>query len=101
METRPPDPGQEILQEVFRVIRQRQKDLPPDSYVARLTTRGLDRILQKIGEEATEVVLAGKNKKPEAIIYEMADLWFHCLVALGYLEIAPDQVFSELAQRRH
>ena len=96
----PTPAGPEILEELYRVIRQRQQDLPENSYVARLTRRGLDRVLQKIGEEATEVILAAKNKNQADTIYELADLWFHCLVALGYLEMPPQLVFAELAQRR-
>ncbi|HHW92405.1 MAG TPA: bifunctional phosphoribosyl-AMP cyclohydrolase/phosphoribosyl-ATP diphosphatase HisIE [Firmicutes bacterium] len=98
-ETLPP-PGPEILAEVYQVIRQRQQDLPDNSYVTRLTRQGLDRILQKIGEEATEVVLAAKNQKQADTIYEMADLWFHCLLALGYLEMPPELVYAELQKRR-
>ena len=82
------------------MIRQRQEELPENSYVARLTRQGLDRVLQKIGEEAVEVVLAAKNKNQADTIYEMADLWFHCLLALGYLELPPELVFAELGNRR-
>ncbi|MGB3960066.1 MAG: bifunctional phosphoribosyl-AMP cyclohydrolase/phosphoribosyl-ATP diphosphatase HisIE [bacterium] len=96
----PPPVGPEILAEVYRVIRQRQEELPENSYVARLTRQGLDRVLQKIGEEAVEVVLAAKNKNHADTIYEMADLWFHCLLALGYLELPPELVFAELGNRR-
>jgi phosphoribosyl-ATP pyrophosphohydrolase/phosphoribosyl-AMP cyclohydrolase len=98
-ETLPP-PGPEILDQVYQVIRQRQQELPENSYVARLTRQGLDRVLQKIGEEATEVVLAAKNRDQAATIYEMADLWFHCLLALSHLGIPPRAVFAELNQRR-
>lgn len=95
-----PAAGPEILEEVYRVIRQRQRDLPPESYVARLSQQGLDRVLQKVGEEATEVILAAKNRDEAAVRMEMADLWFHCLLALGYLDIPPAVVYQELAERR-
>ena len=76
---------------------------PDSSYVARLLHRGPDAFLKKIGEEATEVVMAAKDADhgadPTHIVAEVADLWFHCLVALAHYGLGPDQVLAELARR--
>lgn len=73
------------------------------SYVARLLQKGPDAFLKKIGEEATEVVMAAKDADHGAdkakIVNEMADLWFHCLVALGHYELSPADVLAELSRR--
>lgn len=73
--------------------------MPVGSYVALLFTKGEDKIIQKVGEEATEVVIAAKNKDKKEIIYEMADLWFHSLVLLAALDIKPEEVLKELDSR--
>jgi phosphoribosyl-ATP pyrophosphohydrolase len=76
---------------------------PDSSYVARLLHRGPDAFLKKIGEEATEVVMAAKDADhgadPTRIVAEVADLWFHCLVALAHYGLGPDQVLAELSRR--
>src|SRR5690606_41815493 len=72
---------------------------PSSSYVAKLLSRGPDAFLKKIGEEATEVVLAAKDGQADKIIYETADLWFHCLVMLEYYGVQPRQILDELARR--
>jgi len=76
---------------------------PDSSYVARLLHRGPDAFLKKIGEEATEVVMAAKDADhgadPTRIVAEVADLWFHCLVALAHYGLGPEQVLAELARR--
>ncbi|VCU72625.1 Phosphoribosyl-ATP pyrophosphatase [Pigmentiphaga humi] len=72
---------------------------PDKSYVAKLLAKGPDAFLKKIGEEATETVLAAKDGVAEKIIYETADLWFHCLVMLEYYGLRPEQVIAELARR--
>ena len=72
---------------------------PEKSYVARLLSKGTDAILKKVGEEATEVVMAGKDADRDKIVGEMADLWFHCLVALDHFGLQPDDVLTELARR--
>ena len=69
------------------------------SYSARLLAQGPDAFLKKIGEEATEVVMASKDGLPDRIVSEMADLWFHCLVALTYHRLRPEDVLDELARR--
>lgn len=72
---------------------------PTTSYVAKLFSKGPDAALKKIGEEATELVMAAKDQQPERIVSEMADLWFHCLVVLTENGLRPEQVLSELARR--
>ncbi|HLV28301.1 MAG TPA: phosphoribosyl-ATP diphosphatase [Burkholderiaceae bacterium] len=72
---------------------------PQASYVAKLYQRGPDAFLKKIGEEATELVMAAKDGDPERIVAETADLWFHSLVALAYYGIRPEQVLNELQRR--
>lgn len=72
---------------------------PTSSYVAKLLARGPDAFLKKIGEEATEVVLAAKDGEAEKILFETADLWFHCLVMLEYYGLHPQQVLAELVRR--
>lgn len=72
---------------------------PTSSYVAKLYHKGEDSFLKKIGEEATELVMACKDKQKERIIAETADLWFHSMVALSYYGVRPEQVIAELARR--
>ncbi len=76
---------------------------PDTSYVARLLHRGPDAFLKKIGEEATETVMAAKDLThggdPQQLVNEMADLWFHCMVALAYYNLGPSDVVEELARR--
>lgn len=72
---------------------------PSESYVSKLYQRGPDAFLKKIGEEATELVMAAKDQAPDRIIAETADLWFHSLVTLAYYGIRPEQVLDELARR--
>lgn len=72
---------------------------PSASYTAKLLARGPDAFLKKIGEEATELVMAAKDNTPDRIVAETADLWFHCLVALAHYGLRPEQVLAELARR--
>jgi len=72
---------------------------PEASYSAKLLARGPDAFLKKIGEEATELVMAAKDNAPERIISETADLWFHSLVALTHYNLRPEDVLRELARR--
>ena len=72
---------------------------PQSSYTAKLLARGPNAFLKKIGEEATELVMAAKDGDREQIIYETADLWFHCLVALTHYDLRPEDVLAELARR--
>jgi phosphoribosyl-ATP pyrophosphohydrolase len=88
-----------VLQAVARTIESRKNVDPQGSYVASLFARGDDLILKKIGEEATETVMAGKDGDPERITHEVADLWFHCLVLLSRYGLGPDDVLAELDRR--
>ena len=72
---------------------------PDKSYVARLFSKGTDAILKKVGEEATETVMACKDGQPEKIVYEVADLWFHSMIALAHFGLEPADVLAELARR--
>ncbi len=89
----------EVLPRLAALIRARQGGDPNTSYVARLFARGEDAILKKIGEEATETVLAAKDGVPERIVAECADLWFHCLVMLAAYGLGPEDVLAELSRR--
>jgi len=89
----------EILRQLAEVLEQRKQAAPDSSYVASLYAKGLDSILKKIGEEATETVIAAKGGDADQLVYEMADLWFHSLVLLAHQGLGPDQVLSELERR--
>lgn len=89
----------DTLNQLTAILEQRKNADPASSYVARLYHDGIDAIRQKIGEEATEVVIATGGQDADAIVHEMADLWFHCLVALVHQGIAPQRVMTELARR--
>lgn len=88
-----------ILDRVYAVILDRKANPRPDSYVCRLLDKGEDKILQKVGEEAVETILAAKSGDEDALVYELADLAFHCLVLLGARGIPPDRVARELERR--
>ncbi len=89
----------EILTRLADVLESRKQSDAEASYVASLYQKGLDAILKKIGEEATETVMAAKDGVPERIVSETADLWFHSLVLLAHMELRPEQVLAELARR--
>jgi len=89
----------DILMALAEVLEARKQAAPDTSYVARLYAQGLDTILKKIGEEAAETIIAAKDGKPDQIIYETADLWFHCLVMLAQQGLGPEAVLAELARR--
>ncbi|MFM9886876.1 MAG: phosphoribosyl-ATP diphosphatase [Burkholderiales bacterium] len=88
-----------MLERLADVIESRRDADPDKSYVARLLRRGEDQILKKIGEEATEVVMAGKDGEAARIVAETADLWFHCLIMLAHYGLRPQAVLDELARR--
>lgn len=91
--------GEGVLERLAEVLEERKGADPETSYVARLYSKGLDAILKKIGEEATETVMAAKDGVPERIVSEVADLWFHSLVLLSQQGIAPAAVLGELDRR--
>ncbi len=90
---------QDILAEIHQTLVDRLDAEPGSSYVASLYDKGLDAILKKIGEEATETVMAAKDGVAEKIVYEVADLWFHTMVLLAQQGLDPNQVVNELARR--
>jgi phosphoribosyl-ATP pyrophosphohydrolase len=89
----------DILERLERAIAERRGADPSASYVAALNARGGDAILKKIGEEATEAVIASKSGAREAIVHETADLWFHCMVMLAWHGIPVADVLAELERR--
>jgi len=89
----------DILVQLADVLEERKQAEPESSYVAKLYDKGLDAILKKIGEEATETVMAAKDGDKDKIIYETADLWFHTMVLLAQQDLKPDDVLNELARR--
>ena len=88
-----------ILERLESVIAERRSADAGSSYVASLNAKGLDAILKKIGEEATEAVIAAKSGARDAIIHETADLWFHCLVMLAWHGVPVADVLRELERR--
>ncbi len=88
-----------VLKQLAEVLEGRKQASPEESYVAKLYHKGLDAILKKVGEEATEVVMAAKDGEKDKIVYEVADLWFHTLVLLAQQGLHPSDVLAELARR--
>ncbi|MBL8325165.1 MAG: phosphoribosyl-ATP diphosphatase [Rubrivivax sp.] len=98
----PPPSGDDTLARLAAVIESRKASAggnPETSYVARLFHKGLDAILKKVGEEATEVVMAAKDGDRERLVAETADLWFHSMIALAQLGAQPADVLAELSRR--
>lgn len=89
----------DILQQLAEILEARKGADPESSYVAKLYGKGLDAILKKVGEEATETILAAKDGDKDHLVYETADLWFHTLVMLAQQGLGPDAVLQELARR--
>jgi phosphoribosyl-ATP pyrophosphohydrolase len=89
----------DILARLAAVIDARRGGDPDKSYVARLFAKGTDAILKKIGEEATEVVMAAKDGSRERVVAEVADLWFHTMIALAQFGLKPADVLAELERR--
>jgi len=89
----------DILDAVYHVIQERRQNPGEKSYVASLFAKGLDKILGKIGEEATETAVAGKGGDRDEVVYEVADLFFHTLVLLGYYDLPPERIYAELRRR--
>jgi phosphoribosyl-ATP pyrophosphohydrolase len=89
----------DLLARLAEVLEARKGADPDSSYVARLYDKGLDAILKKIGEEATETVMAAKDGEGDKLVYEIADLWFHSLVLLAHQGLKPQDVLDELDRR--
>ena len=92
-------PRSDILERLEALIAARRGADPSTSYVAKLNAKGLDAILKKVGEEATETVIAAKSGERQALVNETADLWFHCLVMLAWHGVALADVLAELERR--
>ncbi len=93
------DTGNDILARLAQILEDRKGADPSSSYVAGLYAKGLDSILKKIGEEATETVIAAKSGDNRQVVYETADLWFHTLVLLAHQGLKPEDVLQELQRR--
>ncbi len=89
----------DILQAIYQVIQERRANPAEGSYTASLMAKGIDKVLKKVGEEAAELIIAGKGGKREEIVYESADLIFHTLVLLGFYDIDPEEIYAELRRR--
>jgi phosphoribosyl-ATP pyrophosphohydrolase len=90
---------QDILQRLTETLEARKQASPESSYAAKLFSKGEDAILKKIGEETTEVILASKTGDKTHLVYETADLWFHCMVLLAQHGLSAADVLNELARR--
>ena len=92
-----------ILKKLAEVLEQRKQSSADDSYVASLHQKGLNKILEKVGEESVETILAARDSEQTGdnskVVYETADLWFHSLVMLSHLDIEVDEVLEELERR--
>jgi len=91
--------SQDVLAEIHQTLISRLDADASSSYVASLYNKGLDAILKKVGEEATETVMAAKDGDTDKIVYEVADLWFHTMVLLAQQGLEPQQIIDELARR--
>ena len=89
-----------VLNELYNVIQDRRLNPVEGSYTNYLFEKGQDKILKKVGEEAVETVIASKNNSKKEVLYEMGDLWYHCLVLLAYHKLSPDELLGELMSRR-
>ena len=89
----------DVLKRLEDALQQRKQEDPNHSYVASLYDKGLDAVLKKIGEEATETIIAAKSGNKNQIVYETADLWFHTLVMLAQQNLSVDDVLKELERR--
>lgn len=88
------------FQDLFSIIKNRRNERPENSYTSSLFKQGEDRIVQKVGEEAVELIIAAKGKSQQRIIEEMADLYFMSLVLLAYKNIELNEVINELERRK-
>lgn len=87
------------IDELYNIINDRRKKLPEGSYIASLFKGGKDRIIQKVGEETVEVIIAAKNSDKNRAIEEIADLWFHLLILMNNQDIKPSDILNELEKR--
>ncbi len=87
------------LEGLYELLLQRKKEMPQGSYTTYLFEKGLDKILKKVGEECTEVIIGGKAEDKKETIYEIADLTYHVLVLMAQMGITVEEVKEELASR--
>jgi phosphoribosyl-ATP pyrophosphohydrolase/phosphoribosyl-AMP cyclohydrolase len=97
---RPGAEGPGVLFELIDVIRERQRTMPENSYTSYLFSKGLDKILKKVGEESAEVIIAAKNRDKSEVVYEVADLIYHLLVLMVEQGVDLSDIFAELKSRR-
>jgi len=90
----------DFLEQLFKVIEERKITKPEGSYTTELFSSGINRISQKVGEEAVESVIASVSGNKKELVYEMSDLWYHCLVLLSAHDLSPEDLIIEL-KRRH
>lgn len=94
---------EDTLGRIARILAERKQASPDSSYVASLYHKGLNKILEKVGEEATEAILAAKDAQTsgntDELIYETADLWFHSMIMLSALNVEPQAILDELERR--
>jgi phosphoribosyl-ATP pyrophosphohydrolase len=88
-----------ILDVLYQVIQERKTASADTSYTASLLSKGIDKILKKVGEESAELIIAGKGGVRQEIVCEAADLLFHTLVLLGFYDIPPEEIYAELRRR--
>jgi phosphoribosyl-AMP cyclohydrolase / phosphoribosyl-ATP pyrophosphohydrolase len=93
-------PAAAIIHELYHLINDRRIHPKEGSYTNYLFEKGQDKMLKKVGEEAAETIIASKNDSKPEVLYEMADLWYHCLVLLAYHNITPTELLAELTSRR-
>jgi phosphoribosyl-ATP pyrophosphohydrolase len=89
----------DIIRAIYQIILERKANPSENSYTSALMAKGIDKILKKLGEEATELIIAGKGGAREEIVYETADLLFHTLVLLSFHDIEPEEICTELRRR--
>ena len=89
----------DIIQSLYKVILERKANPSENSYTASLMAKSIDKILKKVGEEAAELIIAGKGGERQEIVHETADLIFHTLVLLGFHDIEPEEIYAELRRR--
>lgn len=90
----------EILRTLYDLILDRKANMPEGAYTTYLFTKGLDKILKKVGEESAEVIIGAKNRDKGEVTYEVADLFYHVLVLLAEQDVTPEDIYQELSKRR-
>ncbi|MHB9094248.1 MAG: bifunctional phosphoribosyl-AMP cyclohydrolase/phosphoribosyl-ATP diphosphatase HisIE [Eubacteriales bacterium] len=89
-----------IINEIYDIVIKRKTEMPEGSYTTYLFTKGLDKILKKVGEEAAEVIIGAKNRNRDEVVYEVGDLLYHLMVLLAEQDIHPREVYAELEKRK-